>query len=58
MEEVECPGEGQEENLGPPHRHPHSEGEGPEGVGHHRGLPCEKGGAADEVRASTVCDGV
>ena len=57
MEEVGCPGEGQEENSGPPHRHPHPEGEGAKGVRNHRRLPCKEGGATDEVRASPIHDG-
>ena len=50
MEEVGSLGEGQEEDLGPPHRPPNPKREGPEGVGHHWRLPHEEGGAADEVR--------
>ena len=57
MEEVGSPGEGQEEDLGPPHRPLNLEGEGPEGVGHHRRLPCEDGGATNETCASPICDG-
>ena len=57
MEEVGCPREGQEEDPRPPRRHPHPEGEGPKGFGHHRSLPREEGGAADEARSSAVCDG-
>ena len=57
MEEAGHPGEGQEEDLGPHHHHPYPKGEGPKGVGHHRGLPCEEGGTADEAHASTICDG-
>ena len=52
MEEVGCSEEGQEEDPRPPHRHPHPKGEGPKGVGHHRRLPCEEGGATDEVGTS------
>ena len=57
MEEVGCPREGQEEDLGPSSRHPILEGEGAEGVGNHRCLPCEECGATDEVCASPVRDG-
>ena len=56
MEEVGCLGEGQEEDLRPPHCPPHPEGEGPEGVKHHQGLPHEEGGATDEARAPIVRD--
>ena len=45
VEEVGHSGEGQEENPGPPHCHLHPEGQGPEGVRHHRNLPREEGGA-------------
>ena len=57
MEKVGCPREGQEEDLGLPCHHPHLEGEQPEGVGHHQGIPCEEGGAVDEARAPSICDG-
>ena len=57
MKEVGCPGEGQEEDPRPPRRHPYPKGEGAEGVGHHRRLPHEEGGATDEARASPVRDG-
>ena len=57
MEEVGHPGEGQEEDLGSHRCHPHLEGERPKGVGHHWGLPCEEGGAVDDVRAPAICDG-
>ena len=57
MEEVVSPREGQEEDPRPPHHHPNLKGEGPEGVGHHRRLPYEEGGAVDEARASAVFDG-
>ena len=57
MEEVGCPREGQEEDLGPSSRHPILEGEGAEGVRFHRRLPREEGGATDEARTSPVRDG-
>ena len=57
MEEVGCPREGQEEDLGPPHHHLHPKGEQPKGFGHHRGLPREEGGTVDEARAPAICDG-
>ena len=57
MEEVGHPKEGQEEDQGPHHRHPHLEGEWPEGVGRHRGLPHKEGGAIDDARAPTICNG-
>ena len=49
--------ERQEEDLGPPHHHPHPEGEQHEGVGHHRGLPHKEGGAVDVALAPAVHDG-
>lgn len=57
MEEVGCPEEGQEEDSRPHRHHPHLEGEGPKGVGHHQGLPHKEGGAIDDVRAPAICDG-
>ena len=57
MEEVGNPEEGQEEDPRPHHCHPHPQGEWPEGVRHHRGLPRKEGGAIDDARASTVHDG-
>ena len=57
MEEVGCPREGQKEDLGPHHRHPHPQGEWLEGVRHHRGLPHKEGGTVDDTRAPTVRDG-
>ena len=57
VEEVGCPGEGQEEDLGPHRRHPDLEGERPEGVRHHRGLPRKEGGTIDDARAGAVRDG-
>ena len=57
MEEVGHPGEGQEEDPRPHHRHPNPEEEWPEGVGHHRGLPHKEGGAIDDARAPAIRDG-
>jgi len=57
MEEVGCPEEGQEEDLGPPHCHLNPKGEGTKGVGHHRHLPREEGGTTDEACASPISDG-
>ena len=57
MEEVGSPREGQEEDLGPPHRSLNLEGEGPKGVKHHRRLPYKEGGTADEACASPAHDG-
>ena len=57
MEEVGRPGEGQKEDPRPHCLHPHLEGEQLEGVGHHRGLPRKEGGAIDDARAPTICDG-
>ena len=57
VEEVGRPKEGQEEDLRPHRRHPHLEGEQPEGVGHHRGLPCKEGDAVDDACAPTIRDG-
>ena len=57
VEEVGCLGEGQEWDLGPPHRHLNPEGEGRERVGDHWRLPHEEGGAADGSRASPAPDG-
>ena len=57
MEEVGCPGEGQEEDSGPHRRHLDLEGERPKGVRHHRGLPCKEGGVVDDARAAAVRDG-
>ena len=57
VEEVGHPREGQEEDLGPHRRNPHPEGERPEGVRCHRGLPRKEGGTVDDARAPVVCDG-
>ena len=57
MEEVGHPREGQEEDPRPHRCHPHPKGERPKEVGHHRGLPREEGGAIDDARAPTICDG-
>ena len=57
MEEVRCPGEGQEEDPEPSRRHPFPEGEGAEGVGNHQHLPCEEGVTTNEARPSSIHDG-
>ena len=57
MEEVGRFEEGQEEDLGPHCRHLDLEGEWPEGVGHHWGLPHKEGGAVDDARTPAVRDG-
>ena len=57
MEVVGRLGEGQEEDPTLHHRHPHPEGEWPERVRHHRGLPREEGGAIDDARTPAICDG-
>ena len=57
VEEVGRPREGQEEDLRPHHRHPYPEGERPEGVMSHRGLPRKEGGAIDDARAPAIRDG-
>ena len=57
MEEVGHPGEGQEEDLGPHHSHPHPQGEWLEGLRRYQGLPRKEGSAIDDARAPAVCDG-
>ena len=57
MEEVGHPREGQEEDLRPHRRHPHPEGERPEGVGRHQGLPRKEGGTVVDARAPAIRDG-
>ena len=57
MEEVGRPREGQEEDPGPHHCHPHPEGEWPEGVGCHRGLPRKEGGSVEDTSAPAIRDG-